>query len=129
MGYKRMKKRKTIFEMQYAGGQRELAKWDELYRNLGIVLLGNDGVGYKNTPSGDMIVYDWDDVEGMKFIQSIINKNGLTDNRMFVDVTLAGNPITDCYYDPNTGVITLKGGDAERMKWFESPNAEGYLKL
>lgn len=50
-------------------------------------------------------------------------------DKMFVDVVLFGNPTPEYSFDQNTGVITLKGDDAERMKWFESPNAEGYLDM
>lgn len=50
-------------------------------------------------------------------------------DKIFIDMTLAGYSTTDYLYNENTGVITLKGDDAERMKWFESPNAEGYLDM
>lgn len=50
-------------------------------------------------------------------------------DKQFMEVVLFGNPTPEYSFDQNTGVITLKGDDAERMKWFESPNAEGYLDM
>jgi len=80
-------------------------------------------------------------------------------NNMLVEIVLSGNPTTDYSFDPNTGIINLAGGDgkfiegvievpkecmkdfgtmggdkvspeaSDRDKWFESPNAEGYLDM
>ena len=41
---------------------------------------------------------------------------------------LASKP-TNYSFDQNTGEITLFGNNAEAMKWFESPNASGYLDM
>jgi len=44
-------------------------------------------------------------------------------------VMLSGRVIKSYSFNKKTGAITLKLDDAERMKWFESPNAEGYLDM
>ena len=90
-------------------------------------------MGYKRMKKRKVTEYDtflsaarkaYREMQGLLGIKYVV-----PDNRMFVDVTLAGKSTPYYSYNQNTGVITLRGDDAERLKWFESPNAEGYLDM
>ena len=64
-----------------------------------------------------------------KWLKNYIRETKEQREEAFVEIVLFGNPTPEYSFDQSTGVITLKGDDAERMKWFESPNAEGYLDM